>query len=50
MDALATVVTLLRPQTVLSKIVHGGGRWGVRYPAYGQPKPEQMRLAQSPSF
>jgi len=37
MDALATVVTLLRPQTVLSKIVHGGGRWGVRYPAYGQP-------------
>lgn len=37
MDALAAVVTLLRPQTVLSKIVHGGGRWGVRYPAFGQP-------------
>jgi hypothetical protein len=37
MDALAAVVTLLRPQTVLSKIVHGGGRWGVRYLAYGQP-------------
>lgn len=37
MDALAAVVTLLRPQTVLSKIVHGGGRWGVRYSAFGQP-------------
>lgn len=37
MDALAAVVTLLRPQTALSKLVHGGGRWGVRYPAFGQP-------------
>jgi AraC-like DNA-binding protein len=37
MDALAAIVTLLRPQTVLSKVVHGGGRWGVRYPAFGQP-------------
>jgi AraC-like DNA-binding protein len=37
MDALAAVVTLLRPQTVLSKLIHGGGRWGVRYPAFGQP-------------
>src|SRR6476620_8272373 len=37
MDALAAVVSLLRPQTVLSKILHGGGRWGVRYPAFGQP-------------
>jgi AraC-like DNA-binding protein len=37
MDALAAIVTLLRPQTVLSKIVHGGGRWGVRYPAFRQP-------------
>jgi AraC-like DNA-binding protein len=37
MDALATFITLLRPQTVLSKIVHGGGRWGVRYSAFGQP-------------
>lgn len=37
MDALAAVVTLLRPQTILSKIVRGGGRWGVRYPAFGQP-------------
>jgi AraC-like DNA-binding protein len=37
MDALAAVVTLLRPQTVLSKIVRGGGRWGVRYPVFGDP-------------
>lgn len=37
MDALAAIVTLLKPQTVLSKIVQGGGRWGVRYPAFGQP-------------
>jgi AraC-like DNA-binding protein len=37
MDALAAVVTLLRPQTVLSKTVHGAGRWGVRYPAVGHP-------------
>lgn len=36
-DALAAVVTLLRPRTVLSKSIHGGGRWGVRYPAFGQP-------------
>jgi AraC-like DNA-binding protein len=37
MDALAAVVTLLRPETVLSKVIHGGGRWGVRYPAFGHP-------------
>lgn len=37
MDALATIITLLKPQTVLSKIVHGGGRWGVRYSEFGQP-------------
>lgn len=37
MDALAAVVTLLKPQTLLSKIVRAGGRWGVRYPAYRQP-------------
>jgi AraC-like DNA-binding protein len=37
MDALAAIVTLLRPRTVLSKAVHGGGRWGVRYPAFGGP-------------
>jgi AraC-like DNA-binding protein len=37
MDALAAIVTLLRPQTVLSKTVHGAGRWGVHYPAYEVP-------------
>src|SRR5215510_10155811 len=37
MDALAAVVTLLRPQAILSKIVQGGGRWGVRYSAFGHP-------------
>lgn len=37
MDALAAVVTLLRPQTILSKTIFGGGRWGVRYAAFKQP-------------
>lgn len=37
MDALAAIVTLLKPQTVLSKLVHGSGRWGVRYSAFGHP-------------
>lgn len=37
MDALAAIVTLLRPQTILSKTVRGGGRWGVQYPAFKQP-------------
>ena len=34
MDAL---MSLLRPEAVLSKIVAGGGRWGVRKPRYGDP-------------
>src|SRR5262245_22449601 len=37
MDPLTVVVTLLRPHTVLSKLVRGGGRWGVRYPAVRHP-------------
>jgi AraC-like DNA-binding protein len=37
MDALAAIVTLLKPQAVGAKIIHGAGRWGVRYPAFGQP-------------
>lgn len=37
MDALSAVVTLLKPQTVGTKLVHGAGRWGVRYPAFQQP-------------
>ena len=37
MDTLATVVSLLKPQAVGVKIIHGAGRWGVRYPAFKQP-------------
>jgi len=37
MDALAAIVTLLKPQAIGANIIHGAGRWGVRYPAFGQP-------------
>jgi AraC-like DNA-binding protein len=37
MDPLAAAIALLRPRTVLSKIVSGSGRWGVRYSEYGDP-------------
>jgi len=37
MDALAAVVTLLKPQAIAATIVHGGGRWGVRYTEFGHP-------------
>jgi AraC-like DNA-binding protein len=37
MDTLATIVTLLKPQAVGVKVIRGGGRWGVRYPAFKQP-------------
>jgi AraC-like DNA-binding protein len=37
MDALAAVVTLLKPQAIAATIVHGGGRWGVRYSKFGHP-------------
>ena len=36
-DALAAVIELLRPRTVLSKVVSGAGRWSVRYAAYENP-------------
>jgi len=36
MDALAAIVSLLRPQTIGAKVIHGGGRWAVRYPALGR--------------
>lgn len=36
-DPLASVIALLRPQTVLSKIVSGAGRWSVRYAAHEDP-------------
>jgi AraC-like DNA-binding protein len=35
MDPLSSLVALMRPQTVVSKIVSGSGRWGVRYPRSG---------------
>lgn len=37
MDALAAVVTLLKPQAIAAAIVHGAGRWGVRYSEFGHP-------------
>lgn len=36
-DALATVIALLRPQTVLSKVISGAGDWSVRYEAHDDP-------------
>ncbi len=36
-DPLSEVIALLRPRTVLSKIISGAGRWGVRYADFGQP-------------
>lgn len=36
-DPLAAVISLLRPQTVLSKLVTGAGRWSVRYAAHEEP-------------
>jgi AraC-like DNA-binding protein len=32
MDPLAAVITMLRPRAVVSKLITGAGRWGVRYP------------------
>jgi AraC-like DNA-binding protein len=31
MDPLSSLVALMRPQAVVSKVVSGSGRWGVRY-------------------
>ena len=36
-DPLAAVIELLRPQTILSKIVSGAGRWAVSYEAHVDP-------------
>jgi AraC-like DNA-binding protein len=36
-DPLAAVISLLRPQTVLSKVITGAGRWSVRYAAHEDP-------------
>ena len=37
MDALSALVALLKPQAVAATIVHGAGRWGVRYAEFGHP-------------
>lgn len=37
MDALAVVVDLLKPRAIGVTVVHGAGRWGVRYSAFGHP-------------
>lgn len=36
-DPLAAVIQLLHPQTVLSKIISGAGRWSVHYAAHEDP-------------
>jgi AraC-like DNA-binding protein len=36
-DPLAAIIALLRPQTVLSKVISGAGRWSVRYAAHSEP-------------
>ncbi|WP_228557287.1 AraC family transcriptional regulator [Myxococcus sp. AB025B] len=36
-DPLAAVISLLRPQTVLPKVISGAGQWSVRYPAHNEP-------------
>lgn len=36
-DPLAAVISLLRPRTVLSKVITGAGRWSVRYAAHEEP-------------
>lgn len=36
-DPLSDVIALLRPRTVFTKIISGGGRWGVRYSDFGHP-------------
>ena len=37
MDALSTIVALLKPEAVAAKLIQGAGRWGVRYSAFGHP-------------
>src|SRR5262249_25242334 len=36
-DPFAAVISLLRPHTVLSKIVSGAGKWSIRKPRYEDP-------------
>jgi AraC-like DNA-binding protein len=36
-DPLAAIISLLRPQTVLSKVISGAGKWSIRKPRYEDP-------------
>src|SRR5215510_2206712 len=36
-DPLAVIISLLRPQTVLAKIISGAGQWSIRKPRYEDP-------------
>jgi AraC-like DNA-binding protein len=36
-DPLAAIISLLHPQTVLSKVVSGAGKWSIRKPRYEDP-------------
>lgn len=36
-DPLASIISLLRPQTILSKIISGAGKWSIRKPRYEDP-------------
>ncbi len=36
-DPMDVLMSLLRPEAVLSKVITGGGQWGVRKPRYGDP-------------
>jgi AraC-like DNA-binding protein len=36
-DPIETVISLLRPQVVLSKVVSGAGDWSIRKPPYAEP-------------
>src|ERR1700750_2332743 len=36
-DPLAVIISLLRPEAVLSKIVSGAGSWSIRKPRYEDP-------------
>jgi AraC-like DNA-binding protein len=36
-DPLAAIIALLRPRTVLSKIISGAGKWSIRHARYADP-------------
>src|SRR5262245_55262227 len=36
-EPLGGIISVLRPQAVLSKVISGAGRWAVRYAAHADP-------------